>query len=77
MHKLLVTMVSNIGILITAQINLETEKSVLLCLEGMYLELLAELQVNIFVDSLIDKMSVTVDLLIRFPQQQLELFGLC
>ena len=47
MHKLLVTMMSNIGILITAQINIETEKSVLLCLEGMYLELLAELQVNI------------------------------
>ena len=46
-YKLLVTMASNIGILIIAQINLETEKSVLLCLEGMYLELLAELQVNI------------------------------
>ena len=71
-------MVSNIGILIIAQINLEKKKFVLLYLEGMYLELLAELQVNILsIHSLIDEMSVTVDLLIRFPQQQLELFGLC
>lgn len=76
MHKLLVTMVNNIGILIVAQINLGIEKSVLLCLEGMYLKWLHELQVNISADSLIDKISVTVDLLIRFPQQHLELFGL-
>ena len=48
----------------------------LLCLEVMYLKLLAELKVNIFADSLIEKMSVTVDLSTRFPQQHFELFRL-
>lgn len=38
MHKLLVAMVNNIGILVAAQVNLGIEKSLSLCIKGMYLK---------------------------------------